>query len=225
MGNSFDLIKSYSEEILKAQERIDKLSKENEELSNIIEQRKQLIEECYKVANENKEKIGTIKKTKNYKLDLIEISAISPKRLMNRQEFFIYNALLYCEKIRENFFVCPQVSTRAFIEDDEQKTVNGFYSEVYNIYNNFYVDFLLIDKKNAEPMAVLEFHGSGHSKNDSYIARDEIKEKLFKSMSLPYFILKIEKIYNEDNGLIDSSELKIFIEEMANSLCKNDKKG
>ncbi|EPV1937409.1 DUF2726 domain-containing protein [Campylobacter upsaliensis] len=129
---------------------ITKLEEINREYAKAIEANKVLIDK-------GKETIIEMKKSEDYKLDLLNISTtIKSKNLMRRQELLIYKRLINCKKIQEKFFICPQVPIKAFIAEKEEKK-EGSYSEVFNLYNQLYVDFLLISKKDACPFAVLEF--------------------------------------------------------------------
>ncbi|MCR2055675.1 DUF2726 domain-containing protein [Campylobacter helveticus] len=191
-------------------ETISNLEKRNIEYVEAIEANKKLI-------SENKELIVEIKKSDEYKLDLLKSSTtLKLKNLMKRQEFFIHKELTICKKIQENFFVCPQVPLKAFIVENEDKG-NNSYSEVFNLYNQLYVDFLFISKEEAQPFAILEFSGEGH-----YSKNDKIKEKLFEIVNLHYTELRFNEIQREDNPkLIDFTKLKEYVARLAEKLCEN----
>ena len=189
---------------------ITKLEEINREYAKAIEANKVLIDK-------GKETIIEMKKSEDYKLDLLNISTtIKSKNLMRGQELLIYKRLINCKKIQEKFFICPQVPIKAFIAEKEEKK-EGSYSEVFNLYNQLYVDFLLISKKDACPFAVLEFNGEGH-----YSKNDKIKEKLFEIVNLHYTELRFNEIQREDNPkLIDFTKLKEYVARLAEKLCEN----
>ncbi|CAG9470713.1 DUF2726 domain-containing protein [Campylobacter upsaliensis] len=99
-----------------------------------------------------------------------------------------------------------------YIIAEKEEKKEGSYSEVFNLYNQLYVDFLLISKKDACPFAVLEFNDEGH-----YGKNDKIKEKPFKMANLYYIELNFSEIQDSNNSkLIDIHQLDKYLERLEN---------
>ncbi|MBK1971321.1 DUF2726 domain-containing protein [Campylobacter sp. TTU-622] len=175
-------------------------SKVNKKLNQSIlkqiqkEEDKKIKNQIFLEKKKQEEKISEYKKSKEYKLDLVKKSNILSKdRLMGIGEFLIYKELIFCEDIKNNFKVFPQISLKSFLENDEE-------NEVWKAYSDLVVDFLFVIKdfknKSTKPFAILEFQGGGHYGDKSNIAQ----------------------VYQNNSCFIDDLKLKKEIKKIANSL-------
>lgn len=205
---AFQVITEYKDERKKAIER-SKKRKEQEELD--------LKELEYK-------------KSLGHKLNLIENCKLNAKdKFMGIHEFIIYKELIFCEDIKKNFIVCPQVPLAAFINDntaysDEDESKD----QAWTTYSNLRADFLFVlkDFKNntTKPFAILEFNGSGHYGIDNPTKeevekvknRDKIKEEAILKAGLGIYTLCGEAIYEKDNPKrINQEALKVAVDKIA----------
>lgn len=212
-------------------DEINKCQKEIKVILEIIKEKERELEEAHKMIRNREAVIASkekeaeeIKKSKEYRLDLIQQSQIVCKdNLMGIQEFIIYKQLIFCQEITKNFIVCPQVAIKAFIDNKERKE-SGDY-EIFNRYKELYVDFLLVlkdfSKNSSTPFAVLEFYGKGHYQSENVEANDKAKEMVCKKARLSYIVLRIEDICQKTNdAYIDDFKLKAFVENLATNLKK-----
>lgn len=186
---------------------LDLLKEKQKEMDKIY----QLIKDKETIFETLKKEAEEIKKSKEYRLDLIQQSQIVCKdNLMRMQEFIIYKQLIFCQEITKNFIVCPQVAIKAFINNKERKE-SGDY-EIFNRYKELYVDFLLVlkdfSKNSSTPFAVLEFYGKGHYQSENAEANDKAKEMVCKKAGLSYIVLRIEDICQKTNDAYISGKEK-----------------
>ncbi|TEY03135.1 DUF2726 domain-containing protein [Campylobacter sp. US33a] len=166
------------------------------------------------------------KKSQECKLELIKNhNILASDKLMGLQEFMIYKELIFCEDIKNNFIVFPQISLKSFLKNEEE-------SEVWKAYSNLIIDFLFVIKdfknKTTKPFAVLEFNGGGHYGDKSDLdnvekikKNDEIKKQAIIKAGLLFFILEANDVCKENQYFIDEEKLKIKIHIFAKILKSN----
>ncbi|OCR84581.1 DUF2726 domain-containing protein [Campylobacter fetus] len=201
-------------------------SKQNQEYTNLLKRHSTLIVENIEYKNkineyENQKKINLIrykqnkeleevknnlKKTFEYKANLIQESNLTSKNLLNNHEFDIYKKLVTCKDITNNFIVLSQVPLKAFIE-------NSSNDDMWKIYSNYYVDFLFIIKdfrnNKTTPIAILEFNGNGHYINDreKVEKNDKVKEATLRKIGIKLFVVNGDEIYEDSVNKIDKNKL------------------
>lgn len=132
------------------------------------------------------------KKSLEHKLDLIKKCDIKAREnFIGIHEFMIYKELIFCEEIKKNFIIYPQIPLVAFIDDNTNYSDEDSKDRAWTTYSNLRADFLFVLKdfknKTTKPFAVLEFNGSGHygidnpseEEKENVKNRDEIKKKRF----------------------------------------------
>lgn len=163
----------------------------NSELNELIKQKQQEADEYEKKAD----------KTKRYIQELMDLEkkvqnmqSITPKAILNGEEQEIFSVLLSLkkkgDKQLQHYTICPQVAFSAFLNNNN--VVEDWY-----IYNKFYVDFLLVDKKTSKPFCVIEYYGLGgkHGKDDEegVQKRDMIKKEVCKKAGIGFIELKAKQ--------------------------------
>lgn len=206
--------------------------KTNKNLNKIIldqiqkEQERKLKKQIFLEQKRREEEEAEYKKTKEYKLELIKNNNILVRELMGWQEFMIYKELIFCEDIKNNFIIFPQISLKSFLKNEKE-------SEVWTAYSDLIVDFLLVIKdfknKTSKPFAVIEFNGGGHYGDKSDFINvekikknDEIKKQAIIKAGLLFFVLEAKEVYKENQHFIDEKKLKTKINAYAKIL--NSKK-
>ncbi len=205
--------------------------KTNKNLNKIIseqiqkEQARKLKNQVFLEQERQEEKEVEHKKTKEYKLELVKNNNILVRELMGLQEFMIYRELIFCEDIKNNFIVFPQISLKSFLKNEKE-------SEVWTAYSDLIVDFLFVikDFKNqtSKPFAVLEFNGGGHYGDKSDLLNvekikknDEIKKQAITKAGILFFILEAKEVYKDNQCFLDGEKLKIKINAFAEILKSN----
>lgn len=170
------------------------------------------------------------KKSLEHRLNLIEKCDIKAKiNLLGIHEFIIYKELIFCEKIKKNFIVYPQVSLAAFIKDDTKYSGEvTIKDQAWATYSSLRADFLFVLKDfktyTTKPFAILEFNGSGHygiddsseEEIENVKNRDEIKKETIRKAGLKIYTLWGEEIYRKDNPhYIDEKALKTAVDKIA----------
>lgn len=157
----------------------------NSELNELIEQKQQ-------EADEYKEKADKAERELQELLDLEQkiqnMQSITPKAILNGEEREIFSVLLSLKSKQQlHYTICPQVAFSAFLRNDEKVD--------WYIYNKFYVDFLLVDKKTSKPFCVIEYYGLGHGKDDGEKTqkRDVIKKEVCKKAGIGFIELKAKQ--------------------------------
>ncbi|QWU79453.1 DUF2726 domain-containing protein [Campylobacter novaezeelandiae] len=209
--------------------KINNQNKINKNLKRIIlkqiqkEKNKKIKNQFFLEKKKQEEKISEYKKSKEYKLDLVKkCSIFSKDKLMGIGEFLIYKELIFCEDIKNNFIVFPQISLKSFLKDDKE-------DEVWKAYSDLVVDFLFVIKdfknKSTKPFAVLEFQGGGHYGDKSDIIQmekikknDEIKKEVILKAKLHFYVLEGAQVYQDNSYFIDDLKLKKEIKKIADSL-------
>lgn len=204
--------------------------KTNKNLNKIISEQIQK-EQARKLKNQvfleqkRQEEEAEYKKTKEYKLELVKNNNILIRELIGLQEFMIYRELIFCEDIKNNFIVFPQISLKSFLKNEKE-------SEVWTAYSDLIVDFLFVikDFKNqtSKPFAVLEFNGGGHYGDKSDLLNvekikknDEIKKQAITKAGILFFILEAKEVYKDNQCFLDGEKLKIKINAFAEILKSN----
>lgn len=196
-------------------------------LSQIYERSKQKAveltkEELENLAEEEKNKIF------NEKLELFNESDLNSKSLLNFEEYKIYCEITHNRDITSNFIISPQVSMRSFIKQQNEN------SEIWKVYSNFYVDFLLSkrNKMDTTPLCVIEYNGGGHFGFDNdqnkilQIKRnDYLKLRSLYKSNILFFIINEKQIKTLDEKYykFDSEKAKSLISKIA--LFLKDEKG
>lgn len=179
----------------------------------------------------------------------LENGSIEYRQIMNSQEKYIYDRLLYILSPRDNnIIIAPQVSGKAFIKPSKDNTSD----DIWTTYSNFYVDFLIAhypyydakNKNNKEvysnqlmPICVIEFFGGKHYgdidddrlsedekkiKRQQVINNDNIKQEVMDKLGLKLFIITIEDVVKKDNEhYIDQYKLDKIIKEQILPHIKN----
>lgn len=203
--------------------------KTNQNLNKIIleqsqkEQKKKLNNQFFLEKKRQEEEEKKYKKSQEYSLELIKNNNILINdKFMGLQEFMIYKELIFCENIKNNFIVFPQISLKSFLKNEKE-------NEVWKAYSNLIVDFLFVIKdfknKTTKPFAVLEFSGGGHfgdkldfAKVEKIKKNDEIKKEAIVKAGLLFFVLEAKDVYKDNQCFIDEEKLKIKINAFANIL-------
>ena len=189
-------------------------------LDQIYEKSKQKVVE---LSEEELEKLSVEEKAKIFdeKLDLFKESDLSGKSLLNFEEYKIYGEIVHNKDITSNFIISPQASMKSFIK---QKNEN---SEIWKVFSNFYVDFLLSkrNKADATPFCVIEYNGGGHfGFNDTdetkilQIRRnDYLKLRSLFVSNILFFVIDEKQIKTFDGKYdkFDSEKVKSLISEIA----------
>ena len=119
---------------------------------------------------------------------LQNMQSITPKAILNGEEREIFSVLLSLKNNKQLYYtICPQVAFSAFLRNDEKVD--------WYLYNRFYVDFLLVDKKTNKPFCVIEYYGLGHGKDDEEETqkRDVIKKEVCKKAGIGFIELKAKQ--------------------------------
>lgn len=203
--------------------------KTNQNLNKIIleqsqkEQEKKLNNQFFLKKKRQEEEEKKYKKSQEYSLELIKNNNILINdKFMGLQEFMIYKELIFCENIKNNFIVFPQISLKSFLKNEKE-------NEVWKAYSNLIVDFLFVIKdfknKTTKPFAVLEFNGGGHfgdkldfAKVEKIKKNDEIKKEAIVKAGLLFLVLEAKDVYKDNQCFIDEEKLKIKINAFANIL-------
>lgn len=206
--------------------------KTNQNLNKIIleqsqkEQEKKLKNQFFLEQKRQEEEEKEYKKSQEYKLELVKNNNIlASDKFMGLQEFMIYKELIFCEDIKNNFIVFPQISLKSFLKNEEE-------SEVWKAYSNLIVDFLLVIKdfknKTTKPFAVLEFNGGGHYGDKSDLLNvekikknDEIKKEAITKAGLLFFVLEAKDVCKDNQYFVDEEKLKTKINAFAKILKSN----
>ncbi|MDA3967406.1 DUF2726 domain-containing protein [Helicobacter sp. WB40] len=114
-------------------------------------------------------------------LNKSDAAKIDSKKFLNDEEYEVLSSLVRVLDTSK-CLVAPQVSMSSFLKSK----VDDWY-----LYNKFYVDFLVYEKKNRNPLFVLEYFGGGHFGTNKLRVqmRDEVKKKILQSANIPLVII------------------------------------
>lgn len=184
---------------------------EYEQLQERVRQEKALARAKWR----DKESEEEYKKSFTHKLSMLQDSKLTAKMLMNTHEFKIYMALVLNKEISRHFIVCPQVSLRALIADD---------NEAWKSYASLIADFVFVLKdfkqQKAKPIAILEYHGGGHYSNNAEETkqRDRLKFEAVKRAGMGYFVIYGKDICSDNLWSIDERKLGVALSKVVKGL-------
>lgn len=121
------------------------------------------------------------------------------KMLLTKAEYSFYIKLKEeCDK--NNLLICPKVRMEDFINVTDQKN----YTKYRGYIKSRHIDFIICDNK-LHIKAGIELDDNTHKK-EKIKQIDELKEKIFKQISLPLFRIKMSDGYYKDQiqGIINT---------------------
>lgn len=109
-------------------------------------------------------------------------------RLMDDSEFAFFVNLH--QTIGERFLIFPKVRIEDFVEVKngmaDSRTAYGLRGRI----KSRHVDFLVCDRVTTAPLLAIEVNGKSHERADRK-ERDDFVEKLYKSVGLPFYPVKV----------------------------------
>lgn len=110
------------------------------------------------------------------------------KMLLTKAEYAFYNILKRkCDE--NNLLICPKVRMEDFINVTDKKNILKYRGYI----KSRHIDFMICDNK-LNLLAGLELDDSSHQNKDVADV-DEFKNKVFKTIQLPLFRVKISQDY------------------------------
>lgn len=108
------------------------------------------------------------------------------KMLLTKTEYAFYNILkIKCDK--NNLLICPKVRMEDFINVTDRKNVLKYRGYI----KSRHIDFMICDNK-LHLLAGIELDDKSHQKKDA-AEIDEFKNKVFKTIQIPLFRVKISQ--------------------------------
>ena len=92
----------------------------------------------------------------------------------------------------------------AFVNKDKSKN-KDLATQCWYLYNKLYVDFLIVEQEEKEPICVIEYNGKGHNSYPNALANDKIKRTICEQIGIPFIVLESIKGKEKD-------EIKDYIE-------------
>ena len=74
------------------------------------------------------------------------------------------------------------------VSNEEEKEKRAF-----NSFNSKRADFLIANWK-REPVAVIEYHGSGHGTDEKTLKRDKVKQLTLEKAGVPLIVIRPERL-------------------------------
>ena len=128
-------------------------------------------------------------------LTLTSQVVLEKKNILNGEEKEIYKCFISTQTKYNGILdttkyqISSQVVMSAFVDNTKNKD-KELAIQCWYLYNKLYVDFLIVEQKEKEPVCVIEYNGKGHNSYPNALANDKIKRTICEQIGIPFIVLE-----------------------------------